>query len=56
LCIHLISNVLQGISLGNFNVKGRREDILKLTIGNESLHEISNDNGFTVANFITSKF
>jgi hypothetical protein len=28
-----------------FNVEVGREDILKWTIGNESLHEISNDNG-----------
>jgi hypothetical protein len=32
------------IVLGDFNAKGR-EDILKPAIGNESLHEISNDNG-----------
>jgi hypothetical protein len=31
------------ILLGNFIAKGGREDIFKLTIGNESLHEISND-------------
>jgi hypothetical protein len=30
--------------LGDFNAKKSREDIFKLTIGNESLHEISNDN------------
>jgi hypothetical protein len=30
--------------LRDFNVKVGREDILKLTIGNESLHAISNDN------------
>jgi hypothetical protein len=29
----------------DFNVKVGREDIFKLTIGNESLHKISNDNG-----------
>jgi hypothetical protein len=29
----------------DFNVKVWREDIFKLTIGNEGLHEISNDNG-----------
>jgi hypothetical protein len=32
------------ILLGNFNAKVGREDIFKLTIGNESLHEISNNN------------
>jgi hypothetical protein len=30
-------------------------DIFKLTIGNESLHKISNDNGVGVVNFVTSK-
>jgi endonuclease/exonuclease/phosphatase family metal-dependent hydrolase len=33
------------ILLGDFNAKEGREDIFKPTIGNESLHEISNDNG-----------
>jgi hypothetical protein len=33
------------ILLGDINAKLGREDIFKLTIGNESLHEISNDNG-----------
>jgi hypothetical protein len=32
-----------------------RDDISKPTIGKESLHEISNDNGIRVANFATSK-
>jgi hypothetical protein len=32
-----------------------REDIFKTTIGNESLHEASNDNGVRVVNFATSK-
>jgi hypothetical protein len=32
------------ILLGDFNAKVGREDIFKLTIGNESLHEINNDN------------
>jgi hypothetical protein len=43
------------ILLGHFNAKVGREDIFKLTIGNESLHEISNDNGVRVVNFATSK-
>jgi endonuclease/exonuclease/phosphatase family metal-dependent hydrolase len=41
--------------LGDLNVKVGREDIFKPTIGNESLHEISNDNGIRVVNFATSK-
>ena len=31
------------------------ENILKLTIGNESLHQVSNDNGVRIVNFATSK-
>jgi hypothetical protein len=43
------------ILLGDFNAKVGREDIFKLTIGNESLHEISNNNEVRVVNFATSK-
>jgi hypothetical protein len=43
------------IFLGDFNAKVGRENIFKPTIGNESLHEISNDNGVRVVNFATSK-
>jgi endonuclease/exonuclease/phosphatase family metal-dependent hydrolase len=43
------------ILLGDFNAKVGREDIFKPTIGNESSHEISNDNGVRVVNFATSK-
>jgi hypothetical protein len=39
----------------DFSAKVGREDILKLTIGKESLHEISNNNGVKVVNFATSK-
>jgi hypothetical protein len=39
----------------DFNAKVGREDIFKPTIGNESLHEISNDNGVGVVNFATFK-
>jgi hypothetical protein len=45
---------LMKILLGDFHVKVGREDIFKATIGNESLHKISNDNGFRVVNFATS--
>jgi hypothetical protein len=43
------------ILLGDFNAKVGREDIFKPTIGNESLHHDSNDNGVRVVNFATSK-
>jgi hypothetical protein len=41
--------------LGVFNANVGREDFFKLTIGNESFHEISNDNGIRVVNFATSQ-
>jgi hypothetical protein len=37
----------------DFNAKVGREYIFKPTIWNESLHEISNDNGVRVINFAT---
>jgi hypothetical protein len=43
------------ILLGDFNAKVGREDICKPTIGNKSLHKISNDNGVRVVNFAASK-
>jgi hypothetical protein len=43
------------ILLGDLYAKVGREDIFKPTIGNESLHEISNDNGVRVVNVATSK-
>jgi hypothetical protein len=43
------------ILLGDFYAKLGREDIFKPTIGNESSHEIINDNGITVVIFATSK-
>jgi hypothetical protein len=43
------------ILLEEFNAKVGREDILKQTIGNESLHEISIDNRIRVVNLATSK-
>jgi hypothetical protein len=39
----------------DFYAKLGRQDIFKPTIGNESLHEDSNDNGVRVLNFATSK-
>jgi hypothetical protein len=41
--------------LGDFNVKVGRKDIFTPTIGNEGLHQISNDNGVRAVNFATSK-
>jgi uncharacterized protein (DUF849 family) len=38
-----------------FNAKVGWEDTVKLTIGNDNLREISNDNGVIVVNFATSK-
>jgi endonuclease/exonuclease/phosphatase family metal-dependent hydrolase len=43
------------ILLGDFNAELGREDIFKLSIRNESLHEDSNDSGVRVVNFATSK-
>jgi hypothetical protein len=43
------------ILLGDFKAKVGREDIFKPTIGNESLHEISNDNRVRLLNFATSQ-
>jgi hypothetical protein len=43
------------ILLGDFNAKVGREDIFKKPIWNESLHEISSDNGVKLVNFATSK-
>jgi hypothetical protein len=43
------------ILLGDFNSKLAKDDILKLTIGNNSLHQDSSDNGVRIVNFTTSK-
>ena len=43
------------ILLGDFNAKLEREDIFKLTIGNESLHQDNNDNDVRIVNLATSK-
>jgi hypothetical protein len=43
------------ILLGDFNVKVGRENIFKPTVGKESLHHDSNDNGVRLVNFATSK-
>jgi hypothetical protein len=41
--------------LGDFNAKGGREGVFKSIVGNESLDEISNENGIRVVNFSTSR-
>jgi hypothetical protein len=41
--------------LGDFNAKVWRDDVFKLTVGNESVHEISNGNGVTLVNFANKK-
>jgi hypothetical protein len=43
------------ILMGDFSAKVGREDFLKPIIGNDSLHEASNDIGVRVVNFATSK-
>ena len=43
------------ILLGDFNSKVGRENIFKPTIGQENLHQHSNDNGFRLVNFAHPK-
>jgi hypothetical protein len=43
------------VLLGDFNAKVGREEIFKPKIKNDSLHEITYDNGVRVANFATLK-
>jgi len=43
------------ILLGDFKAKVGRDNIFKPTIGQESLHQDSNDNGVRIVNFATSK-
>jgi hypothetical protein len=43
------------IVLGDLSGKLGKEDIIKSIIGNESLHEIINDNGVRLVNFATSQ-
>jgi hypothetical protein len=44
------------ILLWGFNAKVGREDVFEPIVGNESLQEISNENGARVVNFATSKY
>ena len=43
------------ILLGDFNAKVGGENIFKPTIGNEGLHQDSNDNGVRIVNLALSK-
>jgi len=43
------------IILGDLNAKGDKEDIYKPTIGNESLHNETNNNGIKMIQFAISK-
>jgi len=43
------------ILLENFNAKVGRENTFKPTIGNESIHQDTNDKGVRILNFATSK-
>jgi hypothetical protein len=45
MCVDKFPKYQMKILLGDFNAKVGREDIFKPTIGNKSLHEISNDSG-----------
>jgi hypothetical protein len=42
------------ILLGDFSAEVGREHVFNPAVGNESLHEIGNDNGVSVVNFATS--
>jgi len=42
------------IILGDYNAEVGKENIFKRTIGNESLHQESNDIGVRIMNFATS--
>jgi exonuclease III len=53
--LHQLPRYDMKMLLGEFHAKVGREDIFKLTTGNESSHEISNDDGISVVNFATSK-
>jgi hypothetical protein len=41
------------ILLGDFSVKVRRKNVFQLTLGNESLHQVGNDNYVKIVNFAT---
>jgi len=49
--IHHFPKYHMKILVGDFNAKLGRENIFKPTIGNDSLHQDSNDNGVRIVNF-----
>jgi hypothetical protein len=53
--ITYVPNYHMTFILGDFNAKVGRQNTFIPTIGNESLHQNSNDNGEGIANFATSK-
>ena len=53
--INQIANSYIKIILGDFNSKAGKEDIYKPTIGNESLHNETNNNGTKMIQFAISK-
>jgi hypothetical protein len=53
MCLINSLNNIKKILLGDFIAKVGREDVFKPTIGNESLHKISNDNGVNAVNSTT---
>jgi len=53
--VEQLPNDYMKIVLGDFNAKIGKEDFFRPTIGPESLHEESNDNGVRVINFATGK-
>jgi hypothetical protein len=56
ICIHLINspNTIRKFCY-IFQCQNGQRRLFKLIDGNESLHEISNDNGVSVVNFATSR-
>jgi hypothetical protein len=44
------------ILLGDFNAEVGRENLYKVTVLNESIHEMSNNNGVSVVSITTSKY
>jgi hypothetical protein len=53
ICIRYIPKAPYNNFLEYFNTKLGRDDVSRLTIGNESLHEITNNNGVRAVNFGT---